>query len=150
MFCFRRLIVGFKLQHRVSPDSRTGDRPRGQPEAGKALVYFIEDDREYDPPRKAIMLASLDNRWVRATNGNSYFYFSVAPGERRLCGSWQGKSQTRAVAHFTVEAERCTTSRQKSRAGAFQPYGINFGPLDSYEGLLLPSTFPLNTVQLKK
>jgi hypothetical protein len=65
MFCFRRLIVGFKLQHRVSPDGRTGDRPRGQPEAGKALVYFIEDDREYDPPRKPTMLASLDANYLK-------------------------------------------------------------------------------------
>jgi hypothetical protein len=49
----------------VSPDGRTGDRPRGQPEAGKALVYFIEDDREYDPPRNPTMLASLDAKYLK-------------------------------------------------------------------------------------
>lgn len=113
-------------------------------------MYFIEDDREYDPTRKPTMLAGLDGRWVGATNGNSYFYFSVAPGEHHICASWQSKSQTRAVAHFTAEPGKVYYFAVKNRAGAYQAYGIDFVPLDSDQGLLLASTFPLSAFQLKK
>jgi len=96
------------------------------------------------------MLAGLDGRWVGATNGNSYFYFSIAPGEHHLCASWQGKSQTRAVAHFTAETGKVHYFAVKNRAGTYQAYGIEFGPLDSDQGLLLASTFLLSTFQLKR
>jgi hypothetical protein len=121
-----------------------------QPEAEKALVYFIKDDREYDPTRKPTMLAGLDGRRVGATHGNSYFYFSVAPGEHHFCASWQGKSQTRAVAHFTAETGKVYYFGVKNRARTYQAYGIEFGPLDSDQGLLLGSTFLLSTFQLKR
>lgn len=124
--------------------------PVTQPEAEKALVYFIEDDREYGPTRKPTMLAGLDGRWVGATHGNSYFYFSAAPGEHHLCASWQGKSQTRAVAHFTAHTGKVYYFGVKNRAGTYQAYGIEFGPLDSDQGLLLASTLPLSTFQLKR
>jgi len=50
----------------------------------------------------------LDGQWIGATNGNSYFYFSVDPGEHHLCTNWQGFSflgKTRAAGalHFTAE-----------------------------------------------
>jgi hypothetical protein len=124
--------------------------PTPQPETEEALVYFIEDDREYDPTRKPTMLAGLDGRWVGATNGNSDFYFSVVPGEHHLCASWQGKRQMRAVAHFTAEAGKVYYFAVKNRAGTYQAYGIDFAPLDNDQGLLLASTFPLSTFQLKR
>jgi hypothetical protein len=96
------------------------------------------------------MLAGLDGRWVGATNGNSHFFFSVAPGEHHICASWQSKSQTRAVAHFTAEPGRVYYFAVKNRSGAYQAYGIDFVPLDSDQGLLLASTFPLSAFQLKK
>ena len=124
--------------------------PVTQPDDGKALVYFIEDDREYYPQRKPTMLAGLDGRWIGATHGNSYFFFSVTPGEHHLCASWQGKNQIRAVAHFTAEPGKIYYFAVKNRAATFQPYGIDFVPLDSDPGLLLASRFPLGTFQLKK
>jgi hypothetical protein len=127
-----------------------GQHPVTQPDTGKALMYFIEDDREYAPIRKPTMLAGLDGRWVGATNGNSYFSFSVAPGEHHICASWQSKSQTRAVAHFTAEPGKVYYFAVKNRAGTYQNSGIDFGPLDSDQGLLLVSTFTLSTFQLKK
>jgi hypothetical protein len=38
----------------------------------------------------------------------------------------------------------------KNRAGTYQAYGIEFGPLDSDQGLFLASTFPLSIFQLKR
>jgi hypothetical protein len=130
--------------------TKTQDQhPVTQPDEGKALVYFIEDDREYAPLRKPTMLAGLDGRWVGATHGNSFFYFSVTPGEHHLCASWQGKSQTRAVAHFTAEPGKIYYFTVKNRGGPYQNNGLDFGPLDSDQGLLLASTFPLSAFHLK-
>jgi hypothetical protein len=61
-----------------------------------------------------------------------------------------GKSQTRAVAHFTAETGKVYYFGVKNRAGIYQAYGIEFGPLDSDQGLLLASTCPLSTFQLKR
>jgi hypothetical protein len=83
-------------------------------------------------------------------NKGSCLLFSVAPGEHHLCASWQGKSQTRAVAHFTAETGKVYYFGVKNRAGTYQAYGIEFGPLDSDQGLFLASTFPLSTFQLKR
>lgn len=130
--------------------TRKDQHPVTQPNEEKALVYFIEDDREYAALRKPTVLAGLDGRWVGATHGNSYFYFSVAPGERHLCASRQGSSQMRAVAHFTAEPGKVYYFAVKNRTGLHQNDAIDFGPLDSDEGLLLASTFPLSTSQLKK
>lgn len=78
-------------------------------EAGKALVYFIEDDLNYQSIPKPTTRAGLDGKWVGATHGNSYLYFSVNPGVHHLCASWQfgpltGLANHMAAAHFKAEA----------------------------------------------
>jgi uncharacterized protein DUF2846 len=133
-----------------------GQHASAQPDAGKALVYFIEDDSDYGGFFKLTTRAGLDGAWVGATHGNSYFYFSVAPGEHHLCASWQtaGVSEqdhTRAVAHFTAEAGKVYFFRVKNKRN--RDYGtgvIDFAPLDSDEGLLLANTFALTTSRPRK
>jgi hypothetical protein len=66
-----------------------GQHPAVHPSEGKALVYFVEDDTEFGSFPKPTTRAGLDGKWVGATHGNSYIYFSVDPGERHLCASWQ-------------------------------------------------------------
>jgi hypothetical protein len=62
--------------------------PVVQPDAEKAVVYFIEDDDSAYPwGRKPTIRAGLDGSWVGATHSNSFFYFSVAPGEHHLCAN---------------------------------------------------------------
>jgi hypothetical protein len=132
--------------------------PAVQPDAGKALVYFIEDDSDFDWIFKPTTRAGLDGSWVGATHGNSYFYFSVAPGEHHLCASRQstedsGQGHTRAVAHFIAEAGNVYYFRVKNRWR--RDYGsgeteIDFAPLDSDEGLLLSSTFVFTTSHPRK
>ena len=82
-----------------------GQNP-AKPEAGKALVYFIEDDSNFNSVPKPTTRAGLDGQWVGATHGNSFFYFSVDPGVHHLCASWQrlARHQKEAAAHFTAEA----------------------------------------------
>jgi hypothetical protein len=72
--------------------------PKGQPEAGKALVYVfspfggvaiigkIRDSR-----------VGVDGTWVGANYKKSYFFFQVAPGTHNLCVNT-------TVTTFTAEA----------------------------------------------
>ena len=65
-----------------------------QHEAGKALVYFIEDDSDFNSVPKPTTRAGLDGQWVGATHGNSYLYFEVDPGVHHFCASWQGHAHS--------------------------------------------------------
>jgi len=130
--------------------------PFPKPDAEKALVFFIEDDSHYDSLFHPTLRAGLDGGWVGATHGNSYFYFSVEPGEHHLCAGWQPvdpaeKTQVRAVAHLTAEAGQVYFFRAKSRWNAnYGALHINFEPLDGDEAQLLASTFSFSTFHPKK
>src|ERR1700689_2805650 len=52
-----------------------------QPDTGKALVYFVEDDSEFGSKPKPTPRAGIDGRWVGAMHGDSYFSTAVDPGE---------------------------------------------------------------------
>jgi hypothetical protein len=135
-----------------------GQHPISQPDAGKALVYFIEDDTDFDSIFKPTTRAGLDGAWVGATHGNSYFYFSVEQGEHHLCASRQstedpGQTLTKAVAHFTAQAGNIYYFRVKNRwhrDSVFGQHVIDFVPVDSDEGLLLASTYSPVTSHLRK
>lgn len=58
--------------------------PVGQPEQGKALVYFFVDF-----VTAPTMRVGVDGTWVGANNGKSYFFFQVDPGEHNICTEWQ-------------------------------------------------------------
>jgi Protein of unknown function (DUF2846) len=79
--------------------------PFAQADAGKALVYFVEDDSNFEASPPTVR-AGLDGKWVGATHGSSYFYFPVDPGEHDLCASWQGKylESYTAATHFDARA----------------------------------------------
>ena len=72
--------------------------PTGTPESGKALVYVFGDS-ELD--NTAIHIGGLitrvgvDGAWVGAYEHKSYTYFSVNPGEHRLCTSQQSSLKSR-------------------------------------------------------
>ena len=88
-------------------DVKTTDlsHPVGQPEPGKALVYFFVDF-----VTAPTMRVGVDGNWVGADQGKSYFFFQVAPGERNVCAEWQSgtfkKSSERVgeAMHLTAEA----------------------------------------------
>jgi len=131
------------------------EHPAAKPGADQALVYFIEDDSNYNSIFKPTIRAGLDGGWVGATHGSSYFYFSVAPGEHHLCASWQPlddseKSRTKALAHFTAEAGHAYYFRVKNHWNEYGTVDINFEPIDSDEGQLLASTFSFSTFHPRK
>jgi hypothetical protein len=130
-------------------DVKTGksQHPPAQIESGKALVYFLEDDTDFDSFPKPTTRIGLDGSWVGANHGNSYFYFSVDPGEHHLCASWQsfvaiGARETSAAAHFTAEAGQVYYFRVRNKA--LREHGaphLDLSPLDSDEGQLLAGQY---------
>ena len=129
--------------------------PLAQPEAGKALVYFLEDDSEFGSTPKPTTRVGLDGTWIGATHGDSYFYLSVDPGEHHLCASWQtaivlGAGRPTAAAHLTAQAGGVYFFRVKNKwERDFGFKGINLEPLDPDEGQLLASKFSLSTFHPK-
>jgi hypothetical protein len=137
----------------VKTDS--GRHPASEPETGKALVYFLEDDSEFGSTPKPTTMASLDGQWVGATHGDSYFYFSVDPGEHHLCASWQtkvllGQDLQTAAAHFVAAPGGVYYFQVKNKGGSYRKAGTSLEPLDSDEFLLLASTFSFSTSHEKK
>jgi hypothetical protein len=125
--------------------------PVVQPEVGKALVYFIEDDTEFESTPKPTTRIGVDGTWVAANHGNSYSYFSVDPGEHHLCASWQGKTvlgakKTSAAAHFKAETGKVYYFIVKNKW--LREHGftqVDLSPLDTDEGQLLATRFASST-----
>jgi hypothetical protein len=139
-------------------DVKTGkeQHPTARPDHAKALVYFIEDDSDFDSTPKPTTRMGLDGRWVGATHGNSYFYISVDPGEHHLCASWQStvilrQGHQTVAAHFTADPGGVYYFRVRN--AWWLDHGsarIDLEPLDSDEGQVLASKFSLSTFHLKK
>ncbi len=70
-------------------DVKTDDskHPLGQPEEGKALVYFLVDF-----VTAPTMRVGVDGKWVGANDGKSYFFFTAEPGEHNVCTEWQSST----------------------------------------------------------
>ncbi len=134
-----------------------GQNP-AQPDAGKAIVYFIEDDSNFNSIVKPTTRAGVDGKWVGATHGNSYLYFSVDPGVHHLCASWQSNvglenDRKTAAAHFTAEAGGVYYFEVKNifySSKSSEMIDMSFIPLDSDGGQLLVNKFALSTSKQKK
>lgn len=83
--------------------------PEANGETGKAVVYFLQDDREFESTPKPTVRMGIDGKWIGATHGTSYTMTTVEPGEHHLCASWQsivgiGMGRDSGALHFTAEA----------------------------------------------
>lgn len=131
------------------------NHPTSRPENGKALVYFIQDDTQFESRPRLTTRIGIDGTWVGATKANSYFYVSVDPGEHDLCSSWQSipvlntgliTGHTAAAARFTA-AEGQTyyfLVRNSYETKLQKPAEIELKPVDVAEGQLLASKFSLS------
>ena len=75
-------------------------------EAGKALVFFIQDEGQLSEARHYTLKIGLDGAWVGAYRDNAVFAISVDPGEHHICTNVQSKfevGQNLSFAHFTAE-----------------------------------------------
>jgi hypothetical protein len=118
---------------------------------GKALVYFLQDDRFYaDRPRPTVKWG-IDGAWAGATQSDALIAISVDPGEHHVCSSWQGSGES-ALAHFTAEAGKTYYFRAQDidmDRRAWTTPGILLALIDSDEGALMASQLRVSTFKLK-
>ena len=134
--------------------------PPGQAPAGKALVYFLQDDIGW-PHRmlvaKPTYRLGVDGQWVGATHDSSYFYFTVDPGEHSLCANQQFRRGLTLGHQFMAEAGRTYYFRLKDspwqvREGNGWRFGINSNlhPVDADTGQALLPQLSFSTFEQKK
>jgi hypothetical protein len=126
----------------------------GQPEAGKALVYVIQDIGIENCPGGCVTTKiAVDGAWVGANHHNSYFSFAADPGERHLCANWQSHftrmSRVVGLAHFTAEAGKVYYFRTRA-LGVGGPTFFDIEPIDSDQGKLFVASIPLSISHPKK
>jgi hypothetical protein len=116
-----------------------------QAEAGKALVYVIQDEDHPDCLRCDVTTrVGLDGSWIGANNGDSYFFFSVEPGEHHLCANRQPEinisTKPIALLSFTAEAVKTYYFRVHAIYGADRGASYSdFAAVDSDEAHYLIS-----------
>lgn len=123
-----------------------------QPEAGKALVYFIQDDSDFSASPKPTTRAGLDGKWVGATHTNSYFFFSVDPGVHHICASWQSAGllgHKKSWAQFTAAAGGVYYFVVKNVWWSNHTGGMDLNSADSDQGQSLANSHLFSTSEEK-
>lgn len=139
--------------------------PLGQPEPGKALVYVIQEGKIVCFLCSTTTRVGMDGSWVGANDGNSYFFFNVAPGEHHLCVDQQIKSaddiRTVSLNFFTAEAGKTYYLRARVRPnynlqltgeGSYPTVSwiLDLDPINSDEGQYLVAASASSVWRLKK
>jgi hypothetical protein len=142
--------------------SPIGGQPAAQPEAGKALVYVVEElFRPADELITPTVRVGVDGSWVGANYGTSYLFFSVEPGEHHLCADWQSAprwiGEKVSLTSIKVEADRTYYVRARvldqGKHGLLDEGSsvvLDLEQINSDEGQLLVATSPLSGYRQKK
>ncbi|MFZ0579986.1 MAG: DUF2846 domain-containing protein [Candidatus Acidiferrales bacterium] len=125
-------------------------------EPGKALVYIIQDEDHADCLKcDTTTRVGMDGSWIGATHGDSYFFFSVNPGEHHLCANRlpQFGIVTKPLALFGFTAEAGKTYYFRIHAiyglGNAATYS-DFGAVNPDEAKYLISISPYAVSRPKK
>jgi len=122
-------------------------------EAGKALVYFLQDDGSGvggTSLGSQTTRYAVDGAWLGANRGNSWFAVAVAPGEHHVCTALQSSLVQRLeLAHFTAEAGKSYFFRTRRFVSGYA-YLMDFEPANSDEAGYLISLYPMATAVVKK
>jgi hypothetical protein len=112
------------------------------PEPGKALAFVVDDYKgALEIAGIPTIRIGLDGNWVAANRGKSYIYFSVEPGEHRLCAAGQRTDKTlanqRTQVHFTAEPGKLYYFRIATLDHAGAESTLEFHPLEPQEAKYL-------------
>lgn len=139
--------------------------PTGTPEPGKALVYVFGDsqlDNTAIHIGGLITRVGVDGEWVGAYEHKSYTYFSVGPGEHRLCTSQQSalKSRRDNASAITFTAEKgkvyyfrtqpSPTSLTQSTVSRVPNGKVELAAVDPAQAQLMVPKWAYSTSQPKK
>jgi hypothetical protein len=123
-----------------------------QPEAGKALIYFIQEGGASNGIEGLVTRIALDGAWVGAFRHKSYFSVSVNPGEYHACANLQSGTRLGAVVAFaqvTAEAGKVYYLGTQARiiGGTTR---LEIEPIDVDQAKYLITSFPLSVSQPRK
>ena len=134
-------------------------QPLAQPDAGKSLVYVVEEfDKVVGEISRPTLRVGVDGKWAGADKGNSYISFSVEPGEHHLCANWQSRwkrlSNEKAFNGFTAEPGkvyyfRARITEHGGSTGASN-FTLDLEPLNGDQGKYLVASSALSAAQPKK
>jgi hypothetical protein len=126
----------------------------GQPEPGKALVYFIEED--ITPPLGTSPLTvrlGENGAWIGATRGTSHLAFSLDPGEHHFCADWQSATpryyRRPSLTNLRVEVGHTYYLRARL-TDILRLFTLDLDPVNPDEGAYLVGISPLSTYAPKK
>jgi len=123
--------------------------PQAPPDAARAVIYVFSERVAFDQTYRI----GMDGKWMGATRDQSYFFFTVEPGEHRLCWDLQ-KSQEKlsdqgAAVTFTAEAGKTYFFRTTSHGGNELAPNWKMERLGAAEAMFLVSSWPLSTSRPK-
>jgi hypothetical protein len=139
------------IQFDVKTDK--GQHPTALAQDGKALIYVIEVfEKPGNQLAKPTTKVGLDGNWVGANKDNSYFFFSVNPGDHHLCMAWQSTlkqySKQVALTSFSAESGKAyyfTARIIEHDEGRGAWFTVDLGPVNSDEGQLLVASSAFST-----
>jgi len=148
----------YNLEFRIKIDN--SQHPLFQPDASRAVVY-VTLDQKFQAIRAVTARIGIDGAWVGANRGNSYLFFSAAPGEHHLCTDWMSDllpgGRLVSVANFTAEAGKVYYFRVRTSGGpssylkdSGRSASIDLEPVNSDEGKLLVASSVWSNSQPKR
>ena len=133
--------------------------PIAQPEAGKSLVYVVQDFKrapgEWGDPTIRV---GVDGVWAGAVRASTYLSFPVDPGEHHLCTSWQSRlerlSHLAAFARLNAEPGKTYYFRARvtysSSGNGAANMGLDLEAVDPDEGQYLIASGRVSNSHPKK
>jgi hypothetical protein len=135
-----------EIEFNVKVDKKS--HPLPQPESGKATVVVVAQLGSACIGC-VIVRAGIDGSWVGALEHTSYAFFSIAPGDHRVCVAIQsrlkGRSETAGAASLTAAAGTVYYLRVLGANNT-----LLLKPVDPAEGPLLIKSAGLSTAAPKK
>lgn len=142
------------LRVSMAVDLDNGHRPVAQPEAGKALIYFIQDTGTQSMAAYPTTKIGIDGKWVGANKKGSFFFVSVTPGEHHLCAAAQSRIIEAGIelAHLNAEAGKVYYYRTRFVNPLTNDRGeyLFLMPVDGDEGQYLEELYPHATAHARK
>lgn len=124
-----------------------------QPEAGKALIYFIQDTGLSGKLAYPTTKIGIDGKWTGANKKNSYFSVPLEPGEHHICAEIQSSfllGYYVELAHLTAEAGHVYYFRTRIFYTQESAEYFTLMPADSDEARFLIASNPLATAHARK
>jgi len=142
------------IQFEVKTDKKL--HPVAQPEAVKAVVYIFRDEitDNIGDISDVTTRVGIDGSWVGANGHKSYFFFTLNPGDHRLCTERQSsfKSQLKIAAakSFTAEAGKVYYFRTHTPDQPLPGEAVEVVRIDPAQAQLLIPQFAHSTFTIKK